>query len=205
MKDLELRKCNKCGEIKELKLFSKSCYACKACRSISSKEYYLSHPLKKESNKNYWIGKKTDKSEYDRNRYLKIKDVRKEYDNSHKVEKRDYMRVYLQKRQSNDVNFKLSRTLRARLHSAIKRGYKSGSAVRDLGCSIDFLKTYLESKFLSGMSWENHGNKEGQWSIDHIKPLSKFDLTIREHLLEACHYTNLQPLWHIDNMKKGNK
>jgi hypothetical protein len=62
---------------------------------------------------------------------------------------------------------------------------------------------HLESKFLPGMTWENRGVKPGQWSIDHIKPLSAFNLTDRMQLLEACHYTNLQPLWHSDNVRKG--
>jgi hypothetical protein len=55
------------------------------------------------------------------------------------------------------------------------------------------------------MSWDNYGNKEWQWNIDHIKPLSKFDLTNREQLLEAVNFRNLQPLWHLDNIKKSNK
>jgi hypothetical protein len=56
-----------------------------------------------------------------------------------------------------------------------------------------------------GMSWENYGNKRGQWSIDHKIPLSSMDLSNREQLLKVCHWTNLQPLWVIDNAKKGNK
>jgi hypothetical protein len=52
------------------------------------------------------------------------------------------------------------------------------------------------------MSWSNWSLKG--WHIDHIKALSKFDLTNREQLLEACHYTNLQPLWAAENMSKGS-
>ena len=86
---------------------------------------------------------------------------------------------------------------------ALKGNYKNGSAVKDLGCSIDELKTYLESKFQLGMTWDNW-SKDG-WHIDHIKPLSSFDLTDKKQLLEACHYTNLQPLWATDNLSKGDK
>jgi hypothetical protein len=71
-----------------------------------------------------------------------------------------------------------------------------------LGCSIPELKQYLESKFQPGMSWENHGK---EWHIDHIRSLVNFDLTNKKQLLEACHWTNLQPLWWIDNLKKGSK
>lgn len=84
---------------------------------------------------------------------------------------------------------------------AIRSNAKSGSAVRDLGCSIANLKLYLESKFTEGMSWDNYGRSG--WHIDHIVPLSHYDLTDREQLLKACHFTNLQPLWAKDNYRKG--
>jgi len=85
---------------------------------------------------------------------------------------------------------------------AIKKHSKTGSAVRDLGCSIDELKQHLESKFLPGMTWNNYGRFG--WHIDHIRPLSQFDLTNPEQLKIACHYTNLQPLWWRDNLSKGD-
>ena len=126
----------------------------------------------------------------------------------------DKIKKYVQKdkpkaklRQQNrikiDTNFRLSRNLRRRLHHALKKQSKSGSAVRDLGCTIPELKQYLESKFQPGMTWENYGIKG--WHIDHIKPISMFDLTNKKQFLEANHYTNLQPLWAKDNIKKRNK
>jgi hypothetical protein len=90
--------------------------------------------------------------------------------------------------------------LRQRLCAAIRHKSKKGSAVRDLGCTIEELKQHLESQFGPGMSWENYG----KWHIDHIIPLSSFDLSKRDELLKACHYTNLQPLWAKDNIKKSN-
>lgn len=106
-------------------------------------------------------------------------------------------------RVKTDIQFKLNMRLRSRLNCALRGNYKNGSAVRDLGCTIDELKSYLESKFQSGMTWDNW-TSEG-WHIDHIKPLSSFDLTDRKQLLEACHYTNLQPLWAKDNLSKSDK
>jgi hypothetical protein len=53
------------------------------------------------------------------------------------------------------------------------------------------------------MSWDNYG-KYG-WEIDHIKPLSLYDLTDDNQLKEVCNYKNLQPLWAEDNLKKSNK
>ena len=105
-------------------------------------------------------------------------------------------------RYKTDIQYKLSVLLRARFLMALKRNQKTGSAVRDLGCSIGELQTHLESKFQSGMTWDNHGLYG--WHIDHIKPLASFDLTDRAQLLLACHYTNLQPLWATDNLSKGD-
>jgi hypothetical protein len=116
--------------------------------------------------------------------------------------RKEKRRVYIRSKYNNDLNFRLSDILRSRLNKAIK-GIRRGSAVKDLGCSIEELKVYLESKFLPEMTWNNYG-KYG-WHIDHIKPLSGFNLSNIEQLKEACHYTNLQPLWAKDNLSKGSK
>lgn len=107
---------------------------------------------------------------------------------------------YDRNKRSEDVQYRLVKNLRSRLAHAVRRGYKSGSAVKDLGLSVVDFKRYLESKFRLGMTWENWVTA---WHIDHVKPLSSFDLSDRTQLLEACHYTNLQPLYVEENLKKG--
>ena len=87
------------------------------------------------------------------------------------------------------------------MYLAIKNNLKSGSAVRDLGCSIEEFRTYIAAKFTEGMSWENYG----KWHLDHIKALSNFNLTDRKQFLQAAHYTNYQLLWAKDNIRKSNK
>lgn len=111
--------------------------------------------------------------------------------------------VEWKRKNKNNLQYKLSCRLRSRLRDALNVKRKVGSAVKDLGCSIDELKIYLESKFQPGMSWDNYGLYG--WHIDHIKPLSSFDLSERKQMLEACHYTNLQPLWAKDNLSKSDK
>ena len=139
------------------------------------------------------------KRKEDKRRYQK--DYRKDYDKRPEVvASRNNQRKI---RIKTDIQYRIASCLRSRLSSAIKDNQKTGSAVRDLGCSINFFKNYLESKFTEGMTWENHGMYG--WHIDHITPMSAFDLTDREQLLKACHYTNMQPLWAIDNLQKGAK
>jgi hypothetical protein len=105
------------------------------------------------------------------------------------------------KKIKTDIGFRLKKYLRNRLRAALHNNWKKGSSVRDLGCSIEKFKLWLEMKFKDGMTWAN----QGEWHIDHKIPLSHFDLTDREQLLKACHYTNLQPLWAEENFHKYNK
>lgn len=112
-------------------------------------------------------------------------------------------KIYAKANSGLTFNEKIKHRLRSRLWQSLNGGYKSGSAVRDLGCSIEELKSHLESKFHEGMSWDNYG-KDG-WHIDHIKPLASYDLSDPEEFKRACHYSNLQPLWAEDNLRKGSK
>ena len=78
---------------------------------------------------------------------------------------------------------------------------KSHQTVELLGASIPVVLRLIESKFKAGMSWGNND----LWEIDHIKAVSKFDLTLKEERLKAFHYTNLQPLWREENRQKSNR
>ena len=110
---------------------------------------------------------------------------------------------YAKKRLQEDICLKLARNLRCRLNKAIKNNQKTGSAIDNLGCSIEEFKKYIESLWRPGMNWDN--NSHTGWHIDHIKPLSAFNLNDEEELKKACHYTNLQPLWYNENMSKSGK
>jgi hypothetical protein len=117
---------------------------------------------------------------------------------------RENQRKRHEKRKTIDVHYKLLKTLRGRVTMAIKRENGKCAATMNLvGCSIQYLRQHLENKFLPGMGWHNH-NFRG-WHIDHIKPIASFDLKDPEQQKICFHYTNLQPLWGVDNMKKGAK
>ena len=100
---------------------------------------------------------------------------------------------------------KLAHSIRCRISNALSQKHlnKEYSVTKSLGCSFTQLITHLESKFQEGMTWENRGMFG--WHIDHIVPLSSFDLTNENDFKKACHYSNLQPLWAKDNLSKGNK
>ncbi len=114
---------------------------------------------------------------------------------------RKKLNLYLKERRHNKINERLAHNSRVRINVAIKGICKSIHTMELLGCTIDEFKMYLENKFREGMNWNNYGYRG--WHIDHIKPCTMFDLTDSEQQKICFHYTNLQPLWAIDNFKKN--
>lgn len=205
-----MKTCSKCKILKDLSEFpfrkDRGTYrnSCSACRDL----FLISY---REKNKDELRAKRAIRYSINKEEVLAEKAI---YYQENKAEvvikKRQYrlknkerLSVDLKIRKLTDLNFRLRLQLRDRLNKAVKNAQKVGSAVDDLGCTIDQLKTYLEAKFQPGMTWDNWA-KYG-WHIDHIKSLCNFDLTDREQLRKACHYTNLQPLWWQDNLKKSKR
>lgn len=216
---------NKCGK------FGIS-YWCKSCSSVYKKQHSLLNKEHIKSSSKLYRQQNKDKinksiAEYNeknkervfkrRKRYrdqnkekLKLyfrsekrKKYNKKYVESNKERLQEYKNNWAKKRRKTNPTYKFSLYLRSRLYSALKNNYRNGSAVKDLGCSLEFLKSYLEVRFQPGMTWENWSL--GGWHIDHKIPLASFDLTKREDLLKAVHYTNLQPMWAKENLSKGKK
>ncbi len=83
-----------------------------------------------------------------------------------------------------------------------------------IGLSPSQLKEHLQNQFQPGMTWKNYGNPNGDhtdcWHVDHIRPLASFKFNeldeeeLESALHEAWHYSNLQPLWGLDNILKGD-
>ena len=115
--------------------------------------------------------------------------------NSDKVKSR--RNIWFRKKTETDILFRLKRNLRNRVYKFIG---KSSIKTKDIvGIESQQLKKYIENQFNDGMCWENYG----EWQIDHIIPLSS--AMTEEEIYKLSHYTNLQPLWKIDNIKKSNK
>lgn len=183
-----VRVCKKCNIEKSLENFvrNKSCKdgyrtVCKVCR-----QKYERSSLKvqiREKNKRWKVNNR-DKHLENKKRY--------------------------RERRSQDPSWKLAQNLRTRLSDAVRaltngKFSKKGSAIKDLGCSIEELKLHLESLFKPGMTWDNYGNGMDKWNIDHIEPISRLDANDPESYKRLCHYSNLQPMWQPDNITKSNK
>ena len=107
---------------------------------------------------------------------------------------------------------KISMTLRTRIRLALKistakgkLAKKSAKTISLLGCAISEFMTHMENLFENGMSWGNYGNKHNNWNIDHIIPISLFDISCSEEQEIAFHYTNCQPMWSSENHSKSNR
>lgn len=104
-------------------------------------------------------------------------------------------------RKKSDALFDMKIRFVSATSSAFRRRNwtKSSKTAKLLGCDWNQLKEHIESQFRDGMSWENRS----QWHIDHIIPLASARNV--DELSKLCHFTNLQPLWAIENIKKGHK
>jgi len=147
-----------------------------------------------------WVKKR---QEYMRNYMKKWRKNNPKYSKQHRESMREWhrknaKRIYKQRRKRPYEQ--LASVIRARIYDVLKHGYKSVKTEKLIGITIKELKSYLESRFQDGMTWDNYGFYG--WHIDHIRPLSSFDLKIPEEQKEAFHYTNLQPLWAKDNLRK---
>jgi hypothetical protein len=162
----------------------------------NKREYYLKHRQEILLKRKIY----RDKTRYNIDYYWRNRDDclknNKLWRKTHKEELREYYR-----KKMKILNNRILHCLRTRINMSIKRNSKSESTIELLGCSVEFLKQHLESKFKSGMSWDNYG----KWHIDHIIPCASFDLSKPNEQRKCFNYTNLQPLWAIENIIKSNK
>lgn len=193
-----MKQCNRCKLFKELEAFSK-CKSTKdgfnkRCKQCAKELYKLN------------LDKYRTKVTQQKRKYRatpKGREITNKATSKWQYKNRAKLAIYSRIRCKTDPEFKIKKLLRTRIYNALKRQQKSLSAISNLGCSIVEFQNYIESKFQPGMTWENW-NRYG-WHIDHIRPLASFNLTNPLEFQQAVHYTNLQPLWAIDNIKKSDK
>jgi hypothetical protein len=192
---MEKKICNKCKDEKDV------CEFYNQRRSEDGKRSRCKNCINLENN--LYVKKNRDrvnsiKQKYVDNNKEKVKQSKKEWFDKNP----NYRNEWVIKNYNNDFLFRLVNIMRSRTRLFLKSKNikKENTTFEIVGCSPEFLKDHLEHQFTEGMSWDLIGE---YIHIDHIIPLSS--AKNEEEIYKLCHYTNLQPLWAEDNLKKGSK
>ncbi len=199
------RYCSKCNSYKEKSTFPTQERTCKDCIKIRNNNYRKNNAdnIKlymiqyREEHKDDLIAKR---KKWEENNKAHLSQYGKQYRKNNKEKLSTYNKEKHHKYKLN-INYRLTKNLRRRVLDAIKNNPKITTTLNLIGCDINYFKLYIQNMFTDGMNWDNYGD----WHLDHILPCSSFDLSKEEDQKKCFHYTNMQPLWAIDNLIKGNK
>lgn len=218
---MEKKICNKCKEEKQVCEFGthnstkdKLRNSCKECRKIEGRIYRETNAEKRKISIKNWYNKNSNYNKnYYKNNTEKINKLNKNWYELNKNKHSENKKIWIEKNKDKIKEYynnrikqqrktqplkKLTFNVRTRLYSVLKN--KTKKSFNIIGCSPESLKVYLENQFTEGMTWDLMGK---YIHIDHIIPLSSANT--EEEIYKLCHYTNLQPLWAKDNLKKSNK
>ena len=178
----------------------------KKSRKEFQKEYRLKNKEHiKEVKKEWYLKNKEHIKERSKKWYLKniehIKEQKKEY--LSRPEKKELRRNRINNKYKTDINFRLTELCRRRLRHALKGNSKTASTMELIGCTPDELRQHIESKFEPWMNWENQGL--GGWDVEHIKACFHFNMEDPQQQRACFNWSNLQPMEHIANIKKGTR
>ena len=194
--------CNRCDTTKPYEAFYKNKRKKDGlqgyCKSCMKKENQINYKKHKEN----WDKRTKKYSKTEKNKKYHREWMKNKYHSDTEYRKKCIKNAvaYGRMKLDTDPTYKLIHNMRGRLRKAVKGyGDKYDTTMNLVGCNTIKLREYIEAKFTEGMTWENHG----AWHIDHIMPCCSFDLTTEEEQRKCFHYSNLQPLWAEDNLKKG--
>jgi hypothetical protein len=164
------------------------------------KEYHHKYYLVPENKEHM----KEQKKQYFKNNPGKRREINRKHFLKHKEKIHQRINKYSKERYNNDVVYRINRLCRGMVQRALN-SFKSERTMAYFMCSLTEFKYHIERLWLPGMTWDNRGNGPGKWNIDHIIPVSFFNMTDEVEKYMCCRWQNLQPLWWKDNMKKGYK
>jgi|ERR1035437_3451368 hypothetical protein len=185
--EISSRTCINCNITKNADNF-RGRKTCKDCENIKQIEYRENNIDKVRLLKKDWRIKNKEK--------IKITDKNWYQNNKEKANKKQS--IYVKNRRKKDILYKLTGTMRSMLRRCLINK-KTDRTSKILGYTSKQLKARIECQFKDGMSWDNYG----EWQIDHKKSISLFPPTTPINLINAL--SNLQPMWKIDNLLKGNR
>lgn len=171
----------------------------KQCNTCNKSQEYIEYHKHSATRDGYRNKCKTCIKTYMKTSEYKLK--RANYLKSNKDNIRIKKREYKNKLKQSNPFYATKVRLRKRIYRAftVRNWNKNNTTKEILGCEFEEAFNHIESQFIDNMSWDNRT----EWHIDHIIPLSS--AKTEKDLIKLCHYTNLQPLWAIDNLKKSNK
>ena len=185
-------------------------------RKVYSRAYYAANRERLNAKKRAWEAAHQDHVKARRAAHYQanVAEIRlkaKAYRDSHRsviaarrpkyAEERERLLAYQRQRRASDPGYRLRWYLRNRVRGALQKGSKSAPTLALLGCTIPEWRVHLEALFRPGMTWENYGPV---WHVDHRKPCASFDLTDPAQQRACFHYTNTQPLFAAENLKKSD-
>lgn len=189
----EIRMCDKCIQTKPIDKYRKFCEksyskTCKKCLNELDKIRKKNQRQKKAET---FLAKceKCDEEKVLKD-FAKLKKFYKKkiciscYPNFLREQKTEWCR----NESITNINYRLKKSLAARLRNVLN---KNDTTMNYIGCNIQYLREWFEYNFSSEMNWENYGSF---WSIDHIIPVCKFDLTIEDEKLKCWNWSNLMPV-----------
>ena len=127
-----------------------------------------------------------------------INNYKKHYFYQNKENINNYRKKYLMNKRKTDPAFRLMENTRCRVDKALKGIIKSSSTINLLGIDIETYKRWIEWQMMPEMNWSNI-------NLDHVKPISSFDISKDEELKEAFNWRNTMPLLKENNLRKGSK
>lgn len=157
----------------------------------------------KAAKKKYYDATREERVRKSRQYHLDNKDTRLEKMKRYREENRESINTYFRERRKRDPMFKMGAYLRNMLRRILKASgtVKQGSSSDIVGYGAVELKTHIESLFTEGMGWENYG----EWHIDHKIPVSLMTMFGIDDPAIINALSNLQPMWALDNLVKGNR
>lgn len=199
--------CSKCNINKNIIEFYKNRAQCKDCMNKKRREKYKNNiEYREKCLKQGRIRKrkisnirKNKKLEYQM--FIGIDNKKCKYCNviKHK-EKFRHNRLKCKDCERDDPKEKFKRYVRTRIYNCLKRN-KNKRSVDYLGCSNEEYFNYIMS-YNKDFTIENYGKI---WHIDHVIPISKFDMSNNNDTKLAFNWRNTMPLYYKDNLRKNNK
>lgn len=207
LNNIIFKKCSQCKEFFSIdNFFSDISNAsglntcCKKCIEIERNKYKLKFTKEEWRDKRRkW--EKTYRSKPEaREKYKRYQEI---YNNDPQTKIR--RNEYINNKLKNDPHYRMKEILSKRIRNALKGITKKTRTMIIVGCTIEEFKIHVESQFIEGMHWKNHGRGHGKWNIEHIIPCELFDLSKESHQKACFNYKNVRPFWFLDNQKKGDK